>query len=74
MTTANSPRYDFVVFGASGFTGQYVVEEVARVADEENGLTWAISGRDMGKLQKVLEAVSTQTGSCRSMAFRRRCV
>ncbi|XP_060068458.1 saccharopine dehydrogenase-like oxidoreductase [Ylistrum balloti] len=55
-------RYDVVVFGASGFTGQFVVEEVARIADEERGLTWAIAGRTMGKMQKVLEQASKKTG------------
>ncbi|XP_021378454.1 saccharopine dehydrogenase-like oxidoreductase isoform X1 [Mizuhopecten yessoensis] len=55
-------RYDIVIFGASGFTGQFVVEEVARIADEERGLTWAIAGRAMGKMQKVLEQASKKTG------------
>ena len=27
-----SPKYDLVVYGASGFTGQYVVEYVHRAA------------------------------------------
>ena len=53
--------YDIVVFGASGFTGQYVVDEVARVAEEEQ-IKWAISGRNMGKLQKVLSESSKRTG------------
>jgi len=52
--------YDIVVFGASGFTGQYVVDEVARVAEEEQ-IKWAISGRNMGKLQKVLSESSKRT-------------
>lgn len=56
-------RYDIIIFGASGFTGQFVVEEVARIADEEGSLTWAIAGRTMAKLQKVLEAASRKTGS-----------
>jgi len=55
-------RYDIVVFGATGFTGQFVVEEVARRADEETGVTWAIAGRNMDKLQKVLEKASQKTG------------
>ncbi|XP_069117747.1 saccharopine dehydrogenase-like oxidoreductase isoform X2 [Argopecten irradians] len=55
-------RYDIVIFGASGFTGQFVVEEVARIADEEPGLTWAIAGRTMSKMQKVLEQASKKTG------------
>ena len=58
-------RYDFVVFGASGFTGQFVVDECARVIEEEGGgLTMAIAGRSMDKLQKVLQESSTRTGKC----------
>ena len=56
-------RYDLVIFGATGFTGQFVVEELVRVQDEESGgLTMAVAGRNMEKLQKVLEQASKQTG------------
>lgn len=55
-------RYDIVIFGASGFTGQFVVEEVARVAPTER-LTWAVSGRSMEKIQKVLSKASERTGN-----------
>jgi len=55
-------KYDIVVFGATGFTGQFVVEEIARTIEEEKGLTWAISGRNMQKLQAVLKEASKQTG------------
>ena len=58
-------RYDLVIFGASGFTGQYVVEEMARVLEDETGnLTMAVAGRNMDKLQKVLEKASKLTGTC----------
>ncbi len=37
--------YEIVVFGASGFTGQYVVEYVAKaVAKQGDGLKWAVAG------------------------------
>ncbi|CAG5121242.1 unnamed protein product [Candidula unifasciata] len=54
-------KFDFIVFGASGFTGQYTVDEVARVAEEEK-LTWAVAGRSMQKLQTVLNEASARTG------------
>ena len=54
-------KYDLVVYGASGFTGQYTVDEVAVVAEQEN-LSWAIAGRNMAKLQKVLSEASSRTG------------
>ncbi|XP_053374163.1 saccharopine dehydrogenase-like oxidoreductase [Mercenaria mercenaria] len=56
-------RIDFVVLGASGFTGQFVVDEVARVIEEEGGnLKMAVAGRSMEKLQKVLSESSQRTG------------
>ena len=54
-------KYDIVVFGASGFTGQFVVEELARTIDDEH-LKWAIAGRNMKKLQAVLANASEHTG------------
>ncbi|XP_033845767.1 saccharopine dehydrogenase-like oxidoreductase [Periophthalmus magnuspinnatus] len=55
-TSPNRP-YHLVIFGASGFTGQFVVEEVARTASEgPNGsLKWAVAGRSKQKLEKILE-------------------
>lgn len=56
-------RYDFVIFGATGFTGQFVVDEVARVMEEEGGtLKMAVAGRSMEKLQKMLRESSQRTG------------
>lgn len=60
-------RYDLVVFGATGYTGQFVVEEVARVAQQEKSqgkvpLSWAIAGRSTNKLQDVLTTAKKETG------------
>uniref|UniRef100_H3BC87 Saccharopine dehydrogenase-like oxidoreductase n=1 Tax=Latimeria chalumnae TaxID=7897 RepID=H3BC87_LATCH len=62
---ASSNRYDLVVFGASGFTGQFVVEEVARVAAEKppGPLRWAVAGRNRQKLQQVLEQAAEMLGN-----------
>lgn len=54
-------EYDLIIFGATGFTGQYVVEEVARIAEEEN-ITWAVAGRNIEKIKVGLENVEKQTG------------
>ena len=59
---ASAKKFDIVVFGASGFTGQFVVEELARTATEEGGIKWAIAGRTMSKLQNVLTQASKYTG------------
>ena len=56
-----SKKYDLVIFGASGFTGQFVVDHVANLAEEE-GLTWAVAGRTKPKLLKVLSEASVRTG------------
>ncbi|NXX77637.1 SCPDL oxidoreductase, partial [Urocolius indicus] len=58
-------RYELVVFGASGFTGQFVVEEVARVAaggELHGGLRWAVAGRRREKLQAVMERAAERLG------------
>ena len=55
-------QYDIVVFGATGFTGQFVVDEVARLACKDPALKWAIAGRKMEKLQEVLAGASQRTG------------
>ncbi|XP_017573928.2 saccharopine dehydrogenase b isoform X1 [Pygocentrus nattereri] len=48
--------YHIIVFGASGFTGRFVVEEVARACPAGPGgtLRWAIAGRSRDRLEKVL--------------------
>ncbi|XP_054892904.1 saccharopine dehydrogenase-like oxidoreductase [Poeciliopsis prolifica] len=57
VETTSSRPYHLVIFGASGFTGQFVVEEVARTASEgpKGSLKWAVAGRSKQKLEKVLE-------------------
>ena len=58
---ADDKRFNLVVFGATGFTGQYVAEEVARIAGEEN-ITWAVAGRNEKKLKVILQNVEKNTG------------
>uniref|UniRef100_A0A3Q3L7H5 Saccharopine dehydrogenase-like oxidoreductase n=1 Tax=Labrus bergylta TaxID=56723 RepID=A0A3Q3L7H5_9LABR len=57
VETSSSRPYHLVIFGASGFTGQFVVEEVARTVSEgpKGNLKWAVAGRSRQKLEKVLE-------------------
>uniref|UniRef100_A0A1B8XX15 Saccharopine dehydrogenase-like oxidoreductase n=1 Tax=Xenopus tropicalis TaxID=8364 RepID=A0A1B8XX15_XENTR len=59
---ATERQYQLVILGASGFTGQFVVEEVARAADSEDfrgpGLRWAVAGRNKKKLEEVLQTAS----------------
>jgi len=62
-TSSNRP-YHIIIFGASGFTGQFVVEEVARTASEgpKGNLKWAVAGRNRAKLERVLEQASEVLG------------
>ncbi len=45
-------RFDVVVYGATGFTGRLVAEELARHPELEVG-RWAIAGRSESKLRSV---------------------
>jgi short subunit dehydrogenase-like uncharacterized protein len=54
-------RYDIVLYGASGFTGAYVLERFVN-SSEYGQLTFAVSGRSMQKLKKVLKDVGEMTG------------
>nr|XP_018917008.1 PREDICTED: saccharopine dehydrogenase-like oxidoreductase [Bemisia tabaci] len=53
---------EILVFGATGYTGQYVVNELAKLAKEYGSLTWGIAGRNKDKLQGVLRKTSEKTG------------
>jgi len=62
ITSIKSKRkYDIIVFGASGFTGQFVVMEMGRFSQIYN-LTWAIAGRNTEKLQNVLDKLYNTIG------------
>ncbi|TRY99802.1 hypothetical protein DNTS_014875, partial [Danionella cerebrum] len=56
VTTSSKRPYHVIVFGASGFTGKFVVEEVARTCSEGPGgtLQWAVAGRNRDRLEKTL--------------------
>uniref|UniRef100_A0AAY5KZ34 Saccharopine dehydrogenase-like oxidoreductase n=1 Tax=Esox lucius TaxID=8010 RepID=A0AAY5KZ34_ESOLU len=64
VQTSSSRPYHIIIFGASGFTGQFVVEELARTMSEgPNGtLKWAVAGRSRPKLEKVLEQAAGVLG------------
>lgn len=49
--------YDVVLWGATGFTGQYVAEYLAERYDTTE-LDWAIAGRDSERLKKLRERLT----------------
>ena len=59
---ARTRTYDVIIFGASGFTGQFVVEEVARCSAEGPGgsLKWAVAGRSRQRLEEVLKQAAAR--------------
>ena len=53
MTNLN--KYDFVIYGATGFTGKLVVEYAIKQYNNNNEVSWAIAGRSNEKLEHVQE-------------------
>lgn len=59
--------YHIIIFGATGFTGQFVVEEVARCAAESTdstSLKWAVAGRSRQRLEEVLKQAAGRLCMC----------
>ncbi len=53
----SSSKFDIVVYGATGFTGQLVAEYLAAHYKGDAGLKWAMAGRSMDKLAAVRDAI-----------------
>ena len=54
---ASSPKFDIVVYGATGFTGQLVAEYLATHYRGDAQLKWAMAGRSLEKLKSVRDAI-----------------
>src|ERR1700728_1605947 len=52
-----SAKFDIVVYGATGFTGQLVAEYLAAHYKDDASLKWAMAGRSLDKLKSVREAI-----------------
>ena len=55
-------KYDLVIYGASGFTGQFVIEYVERAA-QQHQVTWAVAGRSEGRLRAALARAGAVLGT-----------
>jgi short subunit dehydrogenase-like uncharacterized protein len=53
----SSSKFDIVVYGATGFTGQLVAEYLAAQYRNDAKLKWAMAGRSLDKLAKVRDAI-----------------
>ncbi|XP_068218010.1 saccharopine dehydrogenase-like oxidoreductase [Palaemon carinicauda] len=61
-TKVTENEYDVVVYGATGFTGQFVAEQIVKVAEKNSGLKYAFAGRSKDKLDKTVELAKSNTG------------
>ena len=52
---SNLNKHDFVIYGATGFTGKLVVEYAINQYNNNNEISWAIAGRNNEKLEHVKE-------------------
>lgn len=52
-----SSKFDIVVYGATGFTGQLVAEYLASHYKSDGNLKWAMAGRSREKLASVRDAI-----------------
>ena len=50
-------KFDIVVYGATGFTGQLVAEYLAAHYKGDGNLKWAMAGRNLEKLASVRDAI-----------------
>lgn len=60
VTMSGSRQYDVVVFGSTGYTGQFVNEELYRIQGEgKRQLKWAAAARSQSKLEAYLKGIET---------------
>src|SRR5579871_3929344 len=57
MQMKSSSKFDIVVYGATGFTGQLVAEYLAAHYRNDASLKWAMAGRSLDKLKSVRDAI-----------------
>jgi short subunit dehydrogenase-like uncharacterized protein len=82
----SAQEFQVVVYGATGFTGRLVAEHLSKAYATDSALTWAMAGRDLGKLKAVraeigapasiplIAADAADTGALDALAHRARVV
>jgi short subunit dehydrogenase-like uncharacterized protein len=53
----SSSKFDIIVYGATGFTGQLVAEYLAKHYSGKDAPKWAMAGRSLDKLASVRDAI-----------------
>ena len=56
-------EYDFVVYGATGFTGKLVVEYLVEKYSNNSDISWALAGRNLEKLESVAASKNAPEGT-----------
>lgn len=55
-------RLDYIVFGATGYTGSFLVRELATTFKSEK-YTWGVAGRSQKKLSDLIESLPLENKS-----------
>jgi len=53
----SSSKFDIIVYGATGFTGQLVAEYLATQYRDDKQLKWAMAGRSLDKLTSIRDTI-----------------
>lgn len=61
MAATSSKKYDIVLFGVTGFTGQLAAEYLVKRGSTTNHIRWAVSARNESKANTVLQQVGATT-------------
>ncbi|OBT70050.1 hypothetical protein VE03_00679 [Pseudogymnoascus sp. 23342-1-I1] len=61
MTVEESPQYEVVLFGATGYTGKLCAEHIH--ANLPSDLRWAIAGRSQAKLETLRNGLQSEDSS-----------
>ncbi len=61
-------KFDFVIYGASGFTGRLVAEYVQATYGNGKDISWAIAGRNGNKLAEVAQSIGLPDNTAKLVA------
>ena len=61
---SETKKYDFIVFGATGFTGKLVVEYLVERYLGNPEIKWALAGRNLEKLKSVAKSKNVPNDIC----------